>query len=132
MNSARRWLSTGGKCPSLVFIDRRVRIVCPKQAPITRGLKTSRRILANLPAMSYGGASARSGLSLALLAFRDFFPIDGDIARRLDADAHLRTVHRHHGHFHIIANAQSLTGAASEYQHVMAPGNLTIPHVINS
>jgi hypothetical protein len=71
-------------------------------------------------------------ISFALFAFRDFFPIDGDIAGRLDADAHLRTVHRHHGHFHIIANAQSLTGAASEYQHVMAPGNLTNRRVINS
>jgi hypothetical protein len=60
---------------------------------------------------------ARHGFSLALRAFRDFLAIDGDIAGRLDPDANLRTVHRHHGHFHIVADAQTFAGAASEYQH---------------
>jgi hypothetical protein len=64
---------------------------------------------------------ARCGFSFALFAFRDFLAIDGDIAGRLDADANLRTVHRHHGHFHIVADAQTFTGAASEYQHEKAP-----------
>jgi hypothetical protein len=64
---------------------------------------------------------ARGGFPFALFAFRDFLAIDGDIAGRLDADANLRTVHRHHGYFHIVADAQTFTGAASEYQHEKAP-----------
>jgi hypothetical protein len=68
---------------------------------------------------------AMSGLSLALFAFRDFLPVYCYITGRLDADAHLRTVHRHHGYFHIIADAQSLTGATSKYQHVTAPANVS-------
>jgi hypothetical protein len=57
----------------------------------------------------------------ALFAFRDFLAIDSDIAGCLDADANLRTVHRHHGHFDIIADAQTFTGAARQYQHEKTP-----------
>src|ERR1700674_123167 len=60
-------------------------------------------------------------LAFTLFAFRNFLAVDGDVAGRLDADANLGAVHRHHGHLNIVANAQTLTGAASEYQHVEAP-----------
>jgi hypothetical protein len=60
-------------------------------------------------------ASLRSGgISFALFAFRDFLAIDSDIAGSLDADSDLRTVHRHHGHLDIVADAQALTSAASQ------------------
>jgi hypothetical protein len=59
----------------------------------------------------------RGKIPFALLAFRDFLTIDGNIPGRLDADANLRAVHRHHGHFDIVAYAQTFTGAAGKYQH---------------
>jgi hypothetical protein len=136
MNSARRWFPTGGKCPSLVFLIALSAYCVPESGT---NYKRHENLLPDScefsvdelwgrlspDSLEFRFASARSGFALALFAFRDFFPIDGDIARRLDTDAHLRTVHRHHGHFHIIADAQRLSGAASEYQHVTAPGNLT-------
>jgi hypothetical protein len=76
-----------------------------------------------------GSAVARRGgglgrrLSLALLAQGDFLAIYRDIARRLDADADLRTVDGHHRYFYLIADAQRLTGSASEYQHRSAPAD---------
>jgi hypothetical protein len=60
-----------------------------------------------------GGVSfALGGVSFALFALRDLLSIDSDIAGSLDADSDLRTVHRHHGHLDIVADAQALTSAA--------------------
>jgi hypothetical protein len=67
----------------------------------------------------FGVAAQR--LALALFSFRDFLTVNGDIARCFDADADLRAVHRHHGYFDIVANAQAFTGASGEYQHEGAP-----------
>jgi hypothetical protein len=64
----------------------------------------------------------RGRLALALLAFRNFLAIDGNISRRFDADADLRSVHCHDGHLHIVPDAQAFAGAASEYQHEKCSG----------
>ena len=42
---------------------------------------------------------------LAPLTLRDLFAVNDHIARRFDADAHLRTIDGHDGHFDIIANS---------------------------
>ena len=39
------------------------------------------------------------------LAFGDFFAIDAHIHGCLNADAHLRAIHGHHGHFDIVTNS---------------------------
>jgi len=65
----------------------------------------------------------RRWVSFALFSCRDFLAIDSDAAGRLDADANLRTIHRHHGYFDIIADAQRFTGAPRQYQHGEAPAN---------
>jgi hypothetical protein len=50
--------------------------------------------------------------AIALLAFRNFLAIYRDVPRRLDADAHLGAVHRHHGYFNVVADSQGLTGSS--------------------
>ena len=52
-------------------------------------------------------------VAVAPLALRDFFAIHDYIARRLDADAHLRPVDGHDGDFHIVADAKGFTGSSS-------------------
>jgi hypothetical protein len=57
-----------------------------------------------------GGRMHRGGvipqvLAIAPFALRDLLSVDRDVARRLDADADLRSVHRHDGYFNIIADA---------------------------
>jgi hypothetical protein len=54
---------------------------------------------------------------LAAFAFGDFFTVDIDVARCLDAYAHLCAIHGHDRHFDIVADAKRFTGAASKYQH---------------
>ncbi len=44
-------------------------------------------------------------LFFSALAFSDFFAVDADIDGRLDADANLRTVHRHDGDFDVVTNS---------------------------
>jgi hypothetical protein len=60
-------------------------------------------------------------IPIALLALRDFLAVHGNVAGRLDADANLRSIYRHDGHFDVIADAQTLPGSASQYQHGWAP-----------
>jgi hypothetical protein len=67
---------------------------------------------AEIKKLACDGKLRSGGISFALFAFRDFLAIDSDIAGSLDADSDLRTVHRHHGHLDIIADAQALTSAA--------------------
>lgn len=50
-------------------------------------------------------------------ALRDFFTVDDHVARRFDADANLRAVHRHDGHFNVVANPKGFAGASGKYQH---------------
>ena len=48
---------------------------------------------------------ADSMLFFSALAFGDFFAVDADIDGCLDADANLRAVDSHYGHFNVVANA---------------------------
>jgi hypothetical protein len=62
------------------------------------------------PCLLDGGRMHRGGvipqvLAIAPFALRDLLSVDRDVARRLDADADLRSVHRHDGYFNIIADA---------------------------
>src|ERR1700722_3614796 len=127
---ARRWLPTGGKFLRCFLIG--LDAYCVPEAGIN--YKRHKNFTPNSCGFAgdeikrgaslrsrFGFSLAMSGLSLALLAFRDFLAVHRYVTGRLDADAHLRTVHRHHGHFHIIANAQGLTGATSKYQHLRLP-----------
>jgi hypothetical protein len=51
------------------------------------------------------------------LALRYFFTVDDHVARRFDPDAHLRSVHCHHGDFNIVANSKGFASASGKYQH---------------
>jgi hypothetical protein len=51
------------------------------------------------------------------LAFGDFFAVDAYVDGGLDADAYLRAVDRHHGHFNVVANSQRFPSAPSKYEH---------------
>ena len=42
---------------------------------------------------------------LSALALGDFFAVDADVDGRLDADAYLRAVDGHHGHFDIVTDS---------------------------
>jgi hypothetical protein len=113
MNDVRR-RSQPAAIPSLVFL-RDCRYCVPKAGVnYKRGKRARKILLARTAAGLRSGrvSFALAGVSFALFAFRDFLSIDSDIAGSLDADSDLRTVHRHHGHLDIIADAQALTSAA--------------------
>jgi hypothetical protein len=128
-------LLPGRDCPSLVFLNELGTAYCVPEAGINYkrliefarnpcgfpGDELRRGRAKDKEARRVGGL--RRGFSFPLLAQRNFFPIDRDVARRLDADANLRTVDGHHSHFNGIADAQCLTGPASEYQHKSAPAD---------
>jgi hypothetical protein len=59
-------------------------------------------------------------LAVAAFALRDFFAVHSDIARRLDTNSNLRSVHRHDGDFDVVADTQRLTGSSCQYQHKFA------------
>jgi hypothetical protein len=105
MNDVRR-RSQPAAIPSSVFFGD-CRYCVPKAGA---NYKRGKRAAQN-PARP-GGKLRSGGISFALFAFRDFLAIDSDIAGSLDADSDLRTVHRHHGHLDIVADAQALTSAA--------------------
>jgi hypothetical protein len=54
------------------------------------------------------------GLAIASLAFGDLGPVNGYLARRMDADAHLRSADSHHRHLDVITDPKSFAGAARE------------------
>jgi hypothetical protein len=53
----------------------------------------------------------------AAFTLRDFFAVDDHVARRFDADANLRSIHRHHGDFNVVANSKGFASASGKYQH---------------
>jgi Molybdopterin-binding domain of aldehyde dehydrogenase len=55
-----------------------------------------------------------STFPVASLAHGDLLPVDGDVARSLDTDTHLRAVDGHHRHLDIIADPKSFAGAARQ------------------
>ena len=56
-------------------------------------------------------------LTISPFAFRNFFSVDSNIARRLDADADLSAIHRHDSDFNVVADSQGFAGSSGEYQH---------------
>ena len=44
-------------------------------------------------------------LFFSALAFGDFFAVNADVYGCLDADAYLRAVDSHHGHFNVVTNS---------------------------
>src|SRR5882757_10679076 len=69
-----------------------------------------------------GGRMHRGGvipqvLAIAPFALRDLFSVDRNVARRLDADADLRSVHRHDGYFNVVADSQGFAGSSRQYEH---------------
>ena len=54
---------------------------------------------------------------LAVDALIDFFAVNGDIFRRIDADAYLSTLHPDDGHGDIVADHQPLAHFPCQYQH---------------
>lgn len=60
--------------------------------------------------------------AVAALSFGNFLPIHRDVARRLDADAHLGPVYCHDGHFDVVADAQGFTGPSCQYEHCLGRG----------
>jgi hypothetical protein len=76
-----------------------------------------------------GGLKTVGTVFLATLAFGNLFAVDIDVARRLDAYAHLRAVHGHDGHFDIAADAERFAGAAGKYQHEFRALANCVPHL---
>ena len=62
-----------------------------------------------------------AGFALAafgLDAFKDFFAVDRDVFRRVNAHAHLISLHTEDGHGDFLANHDGLADASSENEHV--------------
>src|SRR5580692_7999751 len=56
-------------------------------------------------------------LLLALDALVDFFAVDGNILRRVDADPYLVALHTQDGHGDIVTDHHSLTDPSRQYEH---------------
>ena len=65
------------------------------------------------PVSGSSSHGARRIFLLAAFTFRDFLAIHTYIAGCFDAYAHLRAVHRHYRDFHVVSDAESLTGSSS-------------------
>ena len=65
----------------------------------------------------------RPGVGFALAAFgldalKDFFAVDRDVLRRIDANAYLISLNAEDGHGDFLANHDGLANTSSENEHV--------------
>jgi hypothetical protein len=56
-------------------------------------------------------------VAFALLAQGDFLAVHDDIARRLDPEPDLASVHGQHRDFNLVADAHRFAGSPGQYQH---------------
>ena len=91
-----------------------------KARSLNQGLKPERSSRDRDSAPSLDLTDRIGVLAVAPFALRDLFAVHRDIARRLDADSNLRSVHRHDGDFNVVADTQRFTGSSGQYQHRFA------------